>query len=60
MFEQLLDSVERALIDQRLENESRLDPDYWIVEIEARDGQVELPLAAIDREPREADQLFRF
>ena len=48
LFENLLAQCERAAIDERLHKEARMDPDYWFVEIEARDGIVDLPLAAAE------------
>ncbi|WP_417667395.1 DUF1491 family protein [Roseibium sp.] len=63
LFEKVLTGTEREEIAKRLEREARMDPDYWVVEIEARDGAVDLPVA--DDEPEKkpanpADSLFRF
>ncbi len=45
LFEKVLERAERSAITDRLAGEDRMDPDYWVVEIESRDGQVDLPLA---------------
>ncbi|KZM49215.1 DUF1491 family protein [Labrenzia sp. OB1] len=45
LFERVLLQADREMLADRLQKEGRMDPDYWLVEIEARDGQVELPLA---------------
>ncbi len=45
LFERILERTDRTGIDGRLVREARMDPDYWVVEIEARDGSVDLPLA---------------
>ncbi|MEP4770935.1 MAG: DUF1491 family protein [Roseibium sp.] len=59
LFEQVFSTVDRETIDQRLANEVRMDPDFWVVEVEAREGEVDLPLIVDDPEPSEADKLFR-
>ncbi|MEP3045815.1 MAG: DUF1491 family protein [Roseibium sp.] len=59
LFEKLLDGTDRACIDQKLNSEKRMDPDFWIVEIESSGGKVDIPLAVEDSEPTEADRLFR-
>lgn len=59
LFEQVLSSVERADIETRLEREARMDPDFWVVEIEAADGKVDLPLAKDQDTPNPADAFFR-
>ncbi|MEP3430919.1 MAG: DUF1491 family protein [Roseibium sp.] len=59
LFEQVFSTVDRETIDQRLANEARMDPDFWVVEVEAREGKVDLPLVVDDPEPSEADKLFR-
>lgn len=48
LFEQILSGVAAEAVSERLQREARMDPDYWLVEIEARDGAVDLPLAAAD------------
>ncbi|MCV0427425.1 MAG: DUF1491 family protein [Roseibium sp.] len=60
LFERLFSQVERAEIDARLTSEARMDPDYWLVEIEARDGKVELPLAEEEETSNPGDSIFRF
>ncbi|NVK33143.1 MAG: DUF1491 family protein [Rhodobacteraceae bacterium] len=44
LFEKLMSSVERDKITERVSREARMDPDFWVVEIEAREGAVDLPL----------------
>lgn len=51
LFERLLDQVDREEITARLEREERMDPDYWVVEVESRDGTVDLPLADVPARP---------
>jgi hypothetical protein len=51
LFEKLLDEVGRQDITARLEREDRMDPDYWVVEIESRDGTIDLPLAHVAPRP---------
>ena len=46
LFERILSGVAAEAVSERLQREARMDPDYWLVEIEARDGAVDLPLAA--------------
>jgi hypothetical protein len=58
LFEQLLSSVEREALQGRLSSEARMDPDYWLVEIEAQDGLVDLPLAKEEETDRR--DFFRF
>lgn len=53
LFEQLLKQAPRDDVTARLQREERLDPDYWVVEIEARDGKIELPLAEDDGEEKD-------
>lgn len=63
LFEQVLAKAQRDAITQKLEREARMDPDYWVVEIEARDGKVDLPLATdepADKPDDPAANLFRF
>lgn len=45
LFERVLSSVDRTVVTDRLNREARMDPDFWIVEIDACDGKVDLPLA---------------
>lgn len=59
LFERVFECAERDVIDSRLASEARMDPDYWLVEIEARDGRVELPLAEEDA-PDQGAGFFRF
>ncbi|MDN3719746.1 DUF1491 family protein [Roseibium salinum] len=58
LFEQVLSQVGREGLDERLRSEARMDPDYWLVEIEARDGRVDLPIASDD--PRPGSDVFRY
>jgi hypothetical protein len=60
LFERILESSDREAVDQRLASEARMDPDYWLIEIEARDGRIELPLAEDDTAPDPGAGLFRF
>ncbi|MBD8893527.1 DUF1491 family protein [Roseibium litorale] len=48
LFEKVLSSVDQEAVTARLAREARMDPDYWLVEVEARDGAVDLPLAEED------------
>lgn len=59
LFERILEKSPREAADSRLASEARMDPDYWLVEIEARDGRVDLPLAQEEKEDPGAG-LFRF
>jgi hypothetical protein len=45
LFERIFEKASQAEITARLEREARMDPDFWVVEVEARDGAVDLPLA---------------
>lgn len=66
LFERVLSRVGREEIATRLASEARMDPDFWSVEVEARDGAVDLPLAGEDPDskkgPPEDDpnRFFRF
>ena len=60
LFEKVLDKADREAVEARLKSEGRMDPDYWLVDIEARDGRVDLPLAQDDLPPDPAAGLFRF
>lgn len=44
LFERVLTCVNRLAVTDRLDREARMDPDYWIVEIDAFGGKVDLPL----------------
>lgn len=46
LFERILSRAEAEAVAERLRREDRMDPDYWLVEVEARNGTVDLPLAA--------------
>ncbi|WP_417711485.1 DUF1491 family protein [Roseibium aggregatum] len=58
LFERIFERADRETIDTRLAGEARMDPDYWLVDIEARDGQIELPLA--EDKPHPGSDVFRF
>ena len=58
MFESVFERADRETIDARLASEARMDPDYWLVDIEARDGRIDLPL--VQDEPKPDTNLFRF
>ncbi|TYC65309.1 DUF1491 family protein [Stappia sp. BW2] len=58
LFEQIFEQVDKDVIDTRLASEARMDPDYWLVDIEARDGQIDLPMAQDKPEP--GADFFRF
>ncbi|MEL7524519.1 MAG: DUF1491 family protein [Pseudomonadota bacterium] len=61
LFERLLSSVEADAVSERLQREARMDPDYWLVEVEARDGNIDLPLVEdADDEPPPGAGLFKF
>jgi len=45
LFECLLADADRLDLMERFEREARIDPDFWVVEIEDRDGARFLPLA---------------
>ncbi|MEP3280158.1 MAG: DUF1491 family protein [Stappiaceae bacterium] len=47
-FECLLSSALQSEVDKKFENEARMDPDFWVVEIEDRDGQHLLDVVAQD------------
>ncbi|WP_269581437.1 DUF1491 family protein [Roseibium sp. Sym1] len=59
LFECIFEKCDREQLDARLKSEARMDPDYWLVEIEARDGRVDLPLAQDDA-PDPGEGLFRY
>ncbi|MBO6859233.1 DUF1491 family protein [Roseibium sp.] len=58
LFESVFERADRETIDARLVSEARMDPDYWLVDIEARDGRIDLPL--VQDEPKPDTNLFRF
>ncbi|MEE4011491.1 DUF1491 family protein [Roseibium sp. FZY0029] len=58
LFERIFERADREAIDTRLAGEARMDPDYWLVDIEARDGQIDLPLA--EDKPQPGGDVFRF
>ena len=58
-FEQVLSAASREEIDVRLDREARMDPDFWVVEIETADGKVNLSLAKDQDAPNPADSFFR-
>ncbi|WP_421983577.1 DUF1491 family protein [Roseibium sp.] len=61
LFERILSGVAAEAVSERLQREARMDPDYWLVEIEARDGAVDLPLAAEeDNQPPPGAGFFKF
>lgn len=61
LFELVLGQVTKDKISARLEQELRMDPDHWVIEIEARGGKVDLPLASDDSPPdTPADRFFKF
>ncbi|MXN65728.1 DUF1491 family protein [Stappia sp. GBMRC 2046] len=39
VFEKLLEGADQEKIDGKFEREARIDPDFWIVEIEDREGR---------------------
>ncbi|MCK7612738.1 DUF1491 family protein [Roseibium sediminicola] len=59
LFECVFEKSDRDAVDSRLKSEARMDPDYWLVDIEARDGQIDLPLAD-EEKPDPGAGLFRF
>ncbi|MTI17074.1 DUF1491 family protein [Rhodobacteraceae bacterium RKSG542] len=58
-FEKLFSNASREDIEARLEREKRMDPDFWVVEVEDREGRSFLNLPA-EKEDNPADKLFRF
>lgn len=44
LFETLISKGSREDAGNRLEREKRMDPDFWVVEIDSRDGTAVLPL----------------
>ena len=60
LFEKILEGVGNDQVQERLQSEARMDPDYWLVEIEARDGSVDLPVAEEEDPGPTASDLFRF
>jgi hypothetical protein len=59
LFENALSSVRREDVEKRLESEARMDPDFWVVEVESADGKVALPLAKDQDAHNPADDFFR-
>jgi hypothetical protein len=43
-FQLLLDNVDGLAIAERLAREKRFDPDFWVVDVESRDGRTLLDL----------------
>ncbi|WP_150522978.1 DUF1491 family protein [Roseibium sediminis] len=54
-FEKILSCSEKEAVMTRLASEDRMDPDYWLVEIEARDGAVDLPVVTDEPKDKPAD-----
>ncbi|MEP4031858.1 MULTISPECIES: DUF1491 family protein [Stappiaceae] len=59
LFEQILEKVPRSDITARLEREARMDPDYWMVEVDSEAGKIDLPLAEEEAE-KAPDPFFKF
>lgn len=59
LFELRLSAAGREEIRNHLDAEARMDPDFWVVEIEAADGKVGLPLAKEHGAPNPADSFFK-
>ena len=61
LFERILSGAEAAAVAERLQREARMDPDYWLVEAESREGTIDLPLAENEGDQPSPDAgLFRF
>ncbi|TYC56473.1 DUF1491 family protein [Rhodobacterales bacterium] len=62
LFEQVFAKTDRDTFEARLKSEARMDPDFWLVEVEARDGRIDLPLADDDSAsgPAPGADIFRF
>lgn len=63
LFEKVLSCVDQETVSARLAREARMDPDYWLVEAEARDGVVDLPLAEEEAqapEGQDPNAFFKF
>lgn len=45
LFERVLSAADKEAALSRLASEDRMDPDYWLVDVEARGGAIDLPLA---------------
>lgn len=61
LFEKVLEEAVAEAVQDRLSREARMDPDFWLVEVEARDGRIDLPLAQEDQPDDDpAAGLFRF
>lgn len=59
LFEQILEKVPRSDITARLEREARMDPDYWMVEVDSDAGKIDLPLAE-EEAAKAPDPFFKF
>ncbi|OJJ11214.1 hypothetical protein BKI51_15215 [Alphaproteobacteria bacterium AO1-B] len=59
LFEKTLEAAAREAVDKRLESEARMDPDFWVVDIEAEAGNVQLPTAEPEQSRNPADDFFR-
>lgn len=59
VFEKVLDRAGREEVEQKLAAEARMDPDFWVVEIETQTGDVGLSLAKDDDAVSEADAFFK-
>lgn len=59
LFEKTHSCAAREEIDARLASEARMDPDFWVVEIESADGTVDLPMAQDEPPKNPADDFFR-
>lgn len=59
LFECVLAQTDRDGVESRLKSEARMDPDFWLVDIEARDGRVDLPVIR-DEVPDPGAGLFRY
>ncbi|MEM8700630.1 MAG: DUF1491 family protein [Pseudomonadota bacterium] len=61
LFERILSGAEAQAVAERLQREARMDPDHWLVEVEARDGNIDLPLAENEGDqPSPGAGFFRF
>ncbi len=47
-FECLMTGVSQSDIDKKLASEARMDPDFWVVEVEDRDGRHHLDVVEPD------------
>jgi len=60
LFERIFEKSDRETVDGRLKSEARMDPDYWLVEVEAREGRIDLPLAEDEPPSPPGADVFRF